>query len=513
MVTELPGSLPTLAVPPASPPVEPAPPISASSALPKPPAAPAVGTPAPAFPVPERDPLLGANPDVMPAIKLPPPAAKAPEPAVAPTPTPAPAPTVTPGVVPPAKPPVAPGPARRAIDPLADPIELPPLADPEASKPGSASLSRRRPAGFASVPVSAPTDKSRDPAVKQAASPAAVAEPTAVRSQVPARTVFEAGQAAARVGDDVITIHELKVAMAQRRKSLPIDQPLSRDETMMLARSVLNDLIDRSVVLQEAKHDLKDAKNLKKVMDIADKIWLQEEMPPMLQRTSSANIYELKRKMAEQGESLDEVREQFRLKFVSQGYLEQKLSPRMKVDLLEMREYYSTHLKDFDRPAQVTWREVLIEIDASKTRAEARRKADILLARLRRGEDFATVARTGSEGPNKSSGGLWQTAPGSYSVPAVNAALESLPLGQASQVLEGPTSYHIVVVEARRSAGPAPFAEVQKKIWGILRQGKVERESTAYLDKLRKRTIIINQFEDPNVIRASGERVTPAPGR
>jgi hypothetical protein len=70
-----------------------------------------------------------------------------------------------------------------------------------------------------------------------------------------------------------------------------------------------------------------------------------------------------------------------------------------------------------------------------------------------------------------------------------------------------------VVVEARRSAGPAPFAEVQKKIWGILRQGKVERESTAYLDKLRKRTIIINQFEDPNVIRASGERVTPAPGR
>ena len=90
-----------------------------------------------------------------------------------------------------------------------------------------------------------------------------------------------------------------------------------------------------------------------------------------------------------------------------------------------------------------------------------RKKADDLLARLNRGEDFATLARTESEGPSRvrAEGGLMQTSPGSYAVESVNAALASLPLNRVSPILEGPTSLHIVRVEARREAGPATFED------------------------------------------------------
>jgi len=450
-----------------------------------------------------RDPLLGPNPDIMPAIELPPaPAGKA---AGKPAPAPAPAPAKVRKPVP-----TTPDPepsASKPADPLAAPVELPPLTDPEPAKgagAGSASAAPRPSPGFASVPVSAPAAKARVPQDGTKA-----ADPTAVRSAVPVRSVFQAGMPAARVGDDVITLHELTVAIAQRRKGLPPDQTLSANDRYMLARMVLNDLVDRTVVLQEAKHQLKDPKKYKQFMDMADGVWVEQELPPMLRQSSTMNIHELKQKMTERGESLDEIREQFRLEFLSRGYLEQKLGPKMQVGLLEMRKYYADHQKEYDRPAQVTWREILIEVDKHKSRAEARRKADAVLARLRRGDDFVAVAKAESDGPNRAAGGYWQTAPGGYNVPAVNAALESLPAGQVSALIEGPTSYHVVRVEDRRRAGPAPFDEVQDKIRGALRQEKVHRESTAYLEKLRKRTVISTVFDDPGVTAASAEVVRP----
>jgi peptidyl-prolyl cis-trans isomerase SurA len=86
-------------------------------------------------------------------------------------------------------------------------------------------------------------------------------------------------------------------------------------------------------------------------------------------------------------------------------------------------------------------------------------------------------------------------------VPAVTSALEALPAGEISAILEGPTSLHIVRVESRRPAGPESFgtASVQDKIRQILHSEKVHRESTAYVDTLRNRTTVINYVEQgPN---------------
>jgi len=479
--------------------------------------------PVPPAPPVVRDPLLGANPDIMPPMdQIPKPAARRPASAPSkpsdPVPAPADAPPSAAPPVPVETPAAAPAPAETpaAAKPAAadeGPVELPPLGDSQSSS----GLGRGR-EGFASVPVSAPPAGTRGAATRPASTsasaasdPAPAPEPTAVRSQVSTRKVFTIGMPAARIGDDVITLYELKAAYVKRLDTMGMrGQKLPEASSRALLESVLNDLIDRSVVLQEARRELKDAKKYKSIMDVADKYWSDEELPPLLRKTASANIYELKQKMTERGESLDELREQFRLEFLSKGYLEQKLGPRMKVELPEMHEYYLAHLKDFDRPAQITWREVVVEVDKCKSRAEARAKIDALLARLRRGEDFAALAKSASDGPSKSAGGLWQTSPGSYAVPAVNTALESLPVGQISPVLEGPTSFHVVRVEGRRGAGPATFAEVQDKIKKVIRQEKILKESTAYLDKLRSQTVIWTAFDDPNTPRGTGRRTIPA---
>ena len=116
----------------------------------------------------------------------------------------------------------------------------------------------------------------------------------------------------------------------------------------------------------------------------------------------------------------------------------------------------------------------MVEVDKHKSREEARQKADALLEKLSRGDDFAKLARAESDGPTSSrnEGGLMQTTPGSYAVKPINDALDSLPIGQLSGVLEGPDSFHILKVENRRPAGPASFEEVQDKIKPMLESQK-----------------------------------------
>src|SRR4029077_16692257 len=98
--------------------------------------------------------------------------------------------------------------------------------------------------------------------------------------------------------------------------------------------------------------------------------------------------------------------------------------------------------------------------------------------------------------------GLMQTSPGSYAIQAVNQALETLPLGQISGVIEGPNRFHIVRVEGRRPAGPASFEEVQDKIRPLLYNQKVTAERKAFLAKIRSKTLVSTIFDgtdsDPN---------------
>ena len=147
---------------------------------------------------------------------------------------------------------------------------------------------------------------------------------------------------------------------------------------------------------------------------------------------------------------------------------------KIKVELPDLLKYYDVHVKkhEFDRPATITWREIVIEpIKTAVPRTSehdstalpigqdpleaARSEAAALLAQAAAGEDFATLAIKNSDGPAaaQNKGGLMETSPGGYMVPAVNKALESLPIGQVSDVIEGPDGFHIVRVESAARPG------------------------------------------------------------
>jgi parvulin-like peptidyl-prolyl isomerase len=376
----------------------------------------------------------------------------------------------------------------------ATPVELPPIEEPAESAP--VELPLNMPAEATTPPV-APMDDvpSAAPPLDQMVSPTSTS-PT--ESDQP--TGKHLGEWAARVNDDIITLNELQTAAKERTSQLPAEERDQPEIRNMLITSVLDNLIDRVLILQHARrNELKNPKGWDFFTKEADKIFDREKLPVLQKKYDATDRYELERKMSEKGLSLQEARASFRSEFIARQYLVMKVAPKVHVDLPEMRAYYQEHQdhEKFQHPEQLTWREVSIDVTKYPTRAVARTKAEQALARIRRGEDFATVAREMGDGPNAKDGGLWdKTTPGSYYVVPVNQALASLSPGQPSAIIEGPSSFHIVRVESHVQAGNLTFAEVQTQIRDVLREAKESEEMQEYLDKLYRGAVITTVFKE-----------------
>ncbi len=389
--------------------------------------------------------------------------------------------------------PVDPQPIRGSLSPAAPATNAAPTTqNGQAGAPSASAASA--PGRTSSLTAAAPLVPRSDPVVRLASF-----NPDSLTDVATGRNWKEAGRAAGRVNDEVITLHDLVLSIKGQLIHRNPGHSLSREELNMAAKGMLAHLIERTLITQEAKRVLKNPKQLNSLYEAADKFWREEELPPLMRHYLADNEYQLKQKLTEAGIPLDFLHHSHREEFLAQVYLDQKLREGRKVDLPEMLQYYNDHYRDkeYDRPAQITWRELVVEKDHHPNPAAARRKADDLLARLNRGESFVTLARNESEGPSsiRAQGGLMQTSPGSYAVEAVNQALDSLPLNQVSRVLEGPTSLHIVMVENRRTAGPASFKELQDEMRNKVMYKKMHKVRSDFIARLKRDALISTIFD------------------
>lgn len=121
---------------------------------------------------------------------------------------------------------------------------------------------------------------------------------------------------------------------------------------------------------------------------------------------------------------------------------------------------YKSNPTRFAMQAETKARHILIKTDTP----DAKAKAQAILAQLKAGADFATVAREKSEDPGSATAGgdLGSFAAGTM-VPAFEAALAKLEKpGDLSDLVETQFGYHIIKLEGRRPAGIRPYDEVKE---------------------------------------------------
>jgi peptidyl-prolyl cis-trans isomerase C len=162
----------------------------------------------------------------------------------------------------------------------------------------------------------------------------------------------------------------------------------------------------------------------------------------------------------------------------------------------ELDEFIEKNKENLTLPETVRARHVLLLVpegtDEAK-KAEIRKKADTVQAKLAEGADFEATAKEFSECPSKEHGGDLGTFPRDKMVKAFSDAAFSQKLKEIGAVVETSFGYHIIQVTEKNEAGIAPRDEIRQKIQMSKQQGMLAE----YVDGLRKDAKIKSDMQLP----------------
>lgn len=161
---------------------------------------------------------------------------------------------------------------------------------------------------------------------------------------------------------------------------------------------------------------------------------------------------------------------------------------KAKVSDADVKADYDAHAAQYARPEQRRARHILFKLPAGGSAADkaaARDQAAAVLARIQKGEDMATLARSLSQDPVSAAqgGDLGWFGRGAM-VKAFDDAVFSTPPGKLAPVVESEFGFHVLRVEDAREAGTTPFDEVKDAIRRRLELQRAQDLATAEAQRL-----------------------------
>lgn len=168
-----------------------------------------------------------------------------------------------------------------------------------------------------------------------------------------------------------------------------------------------------------------------------------------------------------------------------------KLREKMKPSPAEIQAYYNAHSGDFPVPERVHAAHILIKVAKDAKPAEdaaARKKAEDLLARAKKGEDFAALARQFSEDPgSKANGGDLPPFGHGAMVPPFEQAAFAMSPGEIRGPVRSDFGYHVIKLLAKLPAGNQTLAEATPRIASLLTQEQVKAAVQRRAEDLAKK--------------------------
>ncbi len=263
----------------------------------------------------------------------------------------------------------------------------------------------------------------------------------------------------------IVTLEDFR---RQFEKTLPAGHSLSVEETEDLQRSFLVQLIDRELTLAEAAR-----------LGVTLSPEELEAMVGEYRRDYPEGAFEAQ--LAERGVSLEAWRRELEEGLLMEKVVRVAAYSGISVSDEEIAEYYQQHHDDFDRPAQARVRQIVVGSEEEGKRA---------LEELRKGEEFAALARSLSLSPDGEEGGDLGFIGRGEMPPEFDEAAFSLPIGELSGLVKSEYGYHILLVEERREALRLSLDAAREQVRALVRDTKEDLAYQQWLQDLRSRAAI-----------------------
>jgi parvulin-like peptidyl-prolyl isomerase len=289
----------------------------------------------------------------------------------------------------------------------------------------------------------------------------------------------------AKVNGNIITRGELEknraLIEAELRKQGKSGDELAKDVKAMEG-DALREKIDQLLLVGRAKElDVKvDAEITRRVAQVQAQSGIAD--PDKFHQWVFEQI----------GISFEDWRQQMTDTELTRRVIGQEVGSHINVPKEELQDYYEKHKAEFVRQEQVFLREILVSTgDGSPAAvAAAEKKANDLVARARKGEKFAELARTYSDAETaKNDGEL-----GAFKKGDLTKELEDVVFkankGYVTSPIHIKVGFEILKVEEHYAQGQASFDDVKDEIMEKLYTPRMQPEMRKYLTKLREDAFI-----------------------
>ncbi len=174
--------------------------------------------------------------------------------------------------------------------------------------------------------------------------------------------------------------------------------------------------------------------------------------------------------------------------YLAREYFRRAQAKQTPISEDDLKNYYKTHINEFTPPEEIQARHILV-----KTEAEANK----IIAELKKGADFADLAKKKSIDPAAQKGGKLELMDGKDWLPrgsfekSFEHVLFKIPKGEIGGPVKSQFGWHILKVDDRRQPQPPNFVQVRNLI-----KMRLENERNAELHKkvteeLKKRIPVV----------------------
>jgi peptidyl-prolyl cis-trans isomerase C len=286
-------------------------------------------------------------------------------------------------------------------------------------------------------------------------------------------------------GEKVAVVNGVVITRDQYDKELQVHlgrvsrqgKQISDDQMAELKKEILEGLIEREVLYQESR---------KAGIKVNDQR-VNDQLAAIKKRFP--NDEEFKKSLNSMNLTEDEIQMQIQRGLAIRELIDQKVTDKIVIKDEETKAYYDGNPQFFKQPEQVKASHILIKVEPTADEAaktEARKKIAEVQQKLKDNGDFAALAKEYSQGPSSARGGdLGYFRRGQMVRPFEEAAF-SMKTNEVSDLVETRFGYHIIKVYAKKPDQTLAYADVKDKIAQRLKQEKIEKDATQYVEDLKK---------------------------
>lgn len=290
----------------------------------------------------------------------------------------------------------------------------------------------------------------------------------------------DADNAVVRVNGAIITEREVQGVVAKKMPWSAFHKNVSEETMKKLRDEAIESLIDNELVYQASQGQMTVTDDeLQNAYDNTRKGFKSEE--------------EFEAAMKKSGLSEDSLKSALKRQLMISRMLDNAVTKPSRMSEEEIRDYYEKNKSKYNDPGKMMLREIFFGVPSNATaaeRQEKKKKAEIVMEKIKAGGDFGLLAWEFSEDKFKyKSGEIGAVHEGMLS-PEIEKEVVRLQPKEATGIIDTIYGYYIFYLEERTPARQLEFIDVKEKLTKELSGKREKALREEFLSGLRQKAEI-----------------------